>query len=196
MISRLSGTLLEVNPPYLVIDVGGVGYEVEVPNSVLDALPLVGEPFVIQTHHQVSQDHQSLYGFTGAAERTMFRQLLKISGIGAKLALTILSGASGDALARYVSDGDTASLTRLPGIGKKTAERIIVELRDKLDHLPQDGSGSTPAAAPSASREATEALLSLGYKPAEVNRMVKDAAEADMAAEDIIRRALQKAAAA
>ncbi len=198
MISRLSGSLLEVNPPYLVIDVHGVGYEVEAPNSVFDRLPETGQPLVLRTHLQVSQDHQTLYGFSSAAERTLFRQLLKISGIGAKLALTILSGASGDALARYVADGDTASLTRLPGIGKKTAERIIIELRDKLDDLPlpSTGAGTAVGGSPDALREAGEALRALGYKPGEVGRMVKDVAEADMDAEEIIRKALQKAAAA
>jgi Holliday junction DNA helicase RuvA len=197
MISRLSGTLLEVSPPYLVIDVHGVGYEVEAPTGVFDNLPALGQPLVLLIHFQVSQDSQTLYGFAAASERTLFRQLMKISGIGAKLALTILSGASGDSLARFVADGDTASLTRLPGIGKKTAERIIIELRDKLDdlHLPGGPASASPGT-PDAVREASEALRSLGYKPAEIGRMVRDVAEQDMAAEEIIRRALQKAAVA
>jgi Holliday junction DNA helicase RuvA len=172
MISRLSGTLLEVHPPSLVIDVHGVGYEVEASASVIDTLPPAGQPLVLVTHLQVTQDQQTLYGFSSSAERRLFRQLLKISGIGAKLALTILSGAPGETLARHVADGDSAALTRLPGIGKKTAERIIIELRDKLD--------------------------------AEVNRMVRAAAAAageengdeEPGAEDLIRRALQQAAAA
>jgi len=196
MISRLSGALLEVNPPYVVIDVAGVGYEVEVPHSVLDGLPPVGQPLVLRTHFQVTQDHQSLYGFATARERTLFRQLLKISGIGAKLALTILSGASGDNLARWVADGDTAALVKLPGIGKKTAERIIIELRDKLDDLPgaspgaatARGSGSGPQ------REAADALRALGYKDGEVNRMLREVGEPDMDAETLIRKALQQAA--
>lgn len=197
MISRLSGTLLEVHPPQLVVDVHGVGYEVEAPNGVFDGLPEVGQPIVLLTHFQVSQDHQTLYGFASAAERTLFRQLLKISGIGAKLALTILSGASGDALARFVADGDVASLTRLPGIGKKTAERIIVELRDKLDDLPAALAGTGPGQAKDSGpeAEAAAALHALGYKPAEVSRMLRDVAEPEMSAEDIIRKALQKAAA-
>ncbi len=194
MISRLSGILLEKQPPNLVIDVRGVGYEVEAPMSVFDKLPAPGQPIVILTHMQVSQDHQSLYGFTGRSERTLFRQLLKISGIGAKLALTILSGASGDELARYVADGDAASLIRLPGIGKKTAERIIIELRDKIEGLPitlavAGTAGS--AQAPGALREASNALRALGYKTSEVNHMVRNVAEADMDAEQIIRKALQ-----
>lgn len=196
MISRLSGALLEVNPPQVVIDVGGVGYEVEVPNGVLDGLPPVGQPVVLLTHFQVTQDNQSLYGFATARERTLFRQLLKISGIGAKLALTILSGASGDSLARFVADGDTAALTKLPGIGKKTAERIIIELRDKLDDLPAPLPGS-PAAnggGSGAQREAADALRALGYKDAEVNRMLREIADPDLDAEALIRKALQQAA--
>jgi Holliday junction DNA helicase RuvA len=195
MISRLSGTLQEVNPPWVVIDVQGVGYEVEVPNSVLDGLPPVGQPLVLLTHFQVSQDHQSLYGFASARERTLFRQLLKISGIGAKLALTILSGASGDSLARYVADGDTAALTKLPGIGKKTAERIIIELRDKLDDLPAPLPGSPAASGGGgAQREAADALRSLGYKDAEVNRLLREIGDPDLDAEGLIRKALQQAA--
>lgn len=195
MISRLSGILLEVNPPSLVIDVGGVGYELEAPNGVFDQLPLVGEPLVLVTHLQVSQDHQTLYGFSGLHERTLFRQLMKVSGIGAKLALTILSGAPGDELARHVADSDTAALTRLPGIGKKTAERIIIELRDKLDVLPvSPQAGAASPGSGGAVHEASEALRSLGYKPAEVARLIKDVAEPDMSAEDLIRKALQRMA--
>ena len=194
MISRLSGILLEKDPPSLVIDVGGVGYEVEAPMSVFYDLPEAGQPIVMLTHMQVSQDHQTLYGFSSSAERTLFRQLMKISGIGAKLALTILSGASGDDLARFVADGDSASLTRLPGIGKKTAERIIIELRDKLDGLPV----SLPAAAAGgaalvgdAISEANNALRALGYKTTEINHMVRNVAKAGMDAEEIIRKALR-----
>jgi Holliday junction DNA helicase RuvA len=194
MISRLSGILVEKNPPLLVIDVGGVGYEVEAPLGVFGELPETGQPVVMLTHLQISQDHQTLYGFSSVAQRTLFRQLLKISGIGAKLALTILSGASGDDLARYVADGDAASLTRLPGIGKKTAERIIIELRDKLDILPPvlPGShGAGGAVATGAVAEAGSALRALGYKPAEISRMIAEVAEPDLEAEEIIRRALQ-----
>ena len=190
--------MLEVHPPSVVIDVSGVGYEVDVPNSVLDLLPAQGQPVVLLTHLQVSQDHHTLYGFSSAAERRLFRLLLKISGIGAKLALAILSGASGAALARYVADGDIASLVRIPGIGKKTAERIIVELRGRLDEFAMAPAGLATGdaqAGPAALREAAEALRSLGYKPAEVSRMVREAAEPEMSAEDIIRKALQRVAA-
>jgi len=194
MISRLSGILLEKEPPNLVIDVGGVGYEVEAPLSVFYDLPDTGQPIVILTHMQVSQDHQTLYGFRSTSERTLFRQLLKISGIGAKLALTILSGASGEELARFVADGDAASLTRLPGIGKKTAERIIIELRDKLEGLPVTrpaGESGVTGTVGGAVSEASNALRALGYKTAEVNHMVRSVAESGMDAEEIIRKALQ-----
>ena len=136
-----------------------------------------------------------LYGFANESERTLFRRLLKISGIGAKLALTILSGACGDELARYVAEGDTAALTRLPGIGKKTAERIIMELRDKLDDLPFAAglpSGTAGKAAPvGAVAEAVTALVALGYKQTEASRMARDAAADGASVEDIIRQALQ-----
>lgn len=197
MISRLSGILIEKDPPHLVVDCGGVGYEVEAPTAVFATLPEIGQPVELRTHLQISQDSQTLYGFSSLAERTLFRQLMKVSGIGAKLALTILSGATGEELARHVADGDTASLTRLPGIGKKTAERIIVELRDKLEAMPLIFPGGAPGAAGSATgaaAEAASALKALGYKPAEVSRMVREVAEADMSAEEMIRRALQSQA--
>ncbi|MBT8069444.1 MAG: Holliday junction branch migration protein RuvA [Xanthomonadales bacterium] len=195
MIARLAGTLLEKNPPYLVIDINGVGYEVEAPLGVFTELPENGKQVAILIHHHFSQDSQTLYGFATLAERELFRKLLKISGIGAKMALNILSGASGDELARYVSTGDVASLTRVPGIGKKTAERIIMELRDKLEGLAMvSAAGVSAGAAPVSTDPATEAghaLTSLGYKPAEVSRMISAVAEAGMDAEEIIRRALQ-----
>ena len=195
MIARLAGTLLEKNPPYIVIDINGVGYEVEAPLSVFSELPENGKQVAILIHHHFSQDSQTLYGFASLGERELFRKLLKISGIGAKMALNILSGASGEELARYVSMGDVASLTRLPGIGKKTAERIIMELRDKLDGLSIGGTGGSlgagAAVAADPATEASHALASLGYKPAEVTRMVRAVAEPGMEAEEIICKALQ-----
>jgi Holliday junction DNA helicase RuvA len=194
MIARLAGTLIHKQPPLMVIDIGGVGYEVEAPLSVFYDLPEVGKPVVVLTHLSIKDDAHTLYGFADDSQRRLFRQLLKISGIGAKLALTILSGVTADQLSRYVADNDAASLTRLPGIGKKTAQRIIIEMRDKLDVLSGPGGatiqpgGAVPAAATS---EATHALISLGYKPQEVARMVRSVAEPDLSAEDIIRRALQ-----
>lgn len=194
MIARLSGILLDKDPPNLVIDVNGVGYEVEAPLGVFSDLPENGKPVAILIHHHFSQDSQTLYGFSSKGERELFRKLLKISGIGAKVALNILSGASGEELASYVSMGDVASLTRLPGIGKKTAERIIVELRDKLDGISMSAGGSPVTQGSGSADPATEArsaLASLGYKPAEVSRMVSAVAEPGMDAEEIIRKALQ-----
>jgi Holliday junction DNA helicase RuvA len=194
MIARLSGILLHKDPPLMVIDVNGVGYEVEAPLGVFSDLPENGQAVAIVIHHQFSQDSQTLYGFASKVERELFRKLLKISGIGAKVALSILSGASGEELATYVATGDVASLTRLPGIGKKTAERIIVELRDKLEGmaLPAGGAATAQAAAPTgAAAEARAALASLGYKPTEVNRMIDAVTQEGMDAEEIIRKALQ-----
>jgi Holliday junction DNA helicase RuvA len=195
MIARLSGILLDKNPPHMVIDVNGVGYEVEAPLGVFTDLPENGKPVAILIHHHFSQDSQTLYGFASLGERELFRKLLKISGIGAKMALNILSGASGEELARYVASGDVAALTRVPGIGKKTAERIIMELRDKLTGLNIGTPGSgRPGGVPVGSDPATEAshaLTSLGYKPQEVSRMISAVAESGMDAETIIRKALQ-----
>jgi len=194
MIARLAGTLVSKQPPLMVIDVAGVGYEVEAPLPVFYDLPETGQPVVILTHLSVKEDSHTLYGFASEAERGLFRQLLKISGIGAKLALTILSGASGEELARFVAERDTAALTHLPGIGKKTAERIIIELRDKLGDLPVGavrGDAGSGVPAGSALSEAVNALVALGYKPQEAGRMARAVAQPDMGVEDIIRQALQ-----
>jgi Holliday junction DNA helicase RuvA len=185
MIARLAGTLVSKQPPLMVIDVAGVGYEVEAPLPVFYDLPENGQPVVILTHLSVKEDSHTLYGFASEAERSLFRQLLKISGIGAKLALTILSGASGDELARYVLERDAAALTRLPGIGKKTAERIIIELRDKLDNMPAGNAlgagGKAPGGTPLG--EATNALIALGYKAQEAGRMARSVAQPEMSVE-------------
>lgn len=194
MIARLAGILLDKNPPYLVIDVNGVGYEVEAPLGVFSDLPENGKQVAILIHHHYSQDSQTLYGFATLGERELFRKLLKISGIGAKMALTILSGASGEELARYVFTADVASLVRLPGIGKKTAERIIMELRDKLEGINIGAGGTATDVSPISTdpvTEASHALASLGYKSAEVSRMISAVTEAGMDAEEIIRKALQ-----
>jgi len=194
MIARLAGTLVSKQPPHLVIDVAGVGYEVEAPLPVFFDLPATGQPVVILTHLSVKEDSHTLYGFATEAERRLFRQLLRISGIGAKLALTILSGARGEELARYVVQGDAAALTRLPGIGKKTAERIIIELRDKLGDLSlvsAAGPAGARAAAGDALGEAITALIALGYRAQEAARMARSAAQPGMGVEEIIRHALQ-----
>lgn len=195
MIARLSGILIQKQPPLILIDVGGVGYEVEAPLPVFSDLPATGSTVVILTHLQIKDDGHTLYGFSSERQRTLFRQLLKISGIGAKLALTILSGTSGDELARMVIEGDTASLVRLPGIGKKTAERLIIELKDKIDttDFPVSSFGGGTSVSTEPASEAARALGSLGYKPQEAQRMVRAVMEADMSAEEIIRAALKSA---
>ena len=191
MIGRLRGTLLVKQPPSLVIDVGGVGYELEAPMSTFFDLPETGREISLYTHYAVKEDTAVLYGFLREAERSLFRSLQKVSGIGAKISLAVLSGVSTDEFARLIQLGDVASLTRIPGIGKKTAERMLVELRDRLDGL-ASGTGSVSGGVPKDPvAEATVALQSLGYKPAEVARMVRDAAVAGDRAEEIIRKALK-----
>ncbi|MFA5684009.1 MAG: Holliday junction branch migration protein RuvA [Lysobacteraceae bacterium] len=194
MIGRLRGTLVSKQPPWLLLDVGGVGYELEAPMSTLYELPEIGAEVTLLTHYAVKEDSAALYGFATPAERQLFRDVQKVSGIGARIALAILSGASVDEFARLVQAGDISALTRIPGIGKKTAERIVVELRDRVDSLTvsmvQAGRGAVPTDPVS---EAGVALQALGYKPAEVARMVKLAAADGDSAEAIIRKALQSA---
>jgi len=195
MIGRLRGTLISKQPPSLLVEVAGVGYEVEAPMSTIYDLPGIGKEVILLTHHAVKEDGVTLYGFLHESERALFRNLLKVSGIGAKIALSVLSGVSTDHFARLVHAGDVVALTKIPGIGKKTAERIVVELRDRLDGMAGvSGAPVHAAGAPlDASGEATVALQQLGYKPAEVSRLVqKVAAEGDNA-EAIIRKALRAA---
>jgi len=190
MIVRLSGTLIERQPPALVIDVHGVGYEVEAPLNVFDRLPADGEALTILTHLVVREDAQILYGFLSEADRKLFRELLKVSGIGPRLALAILSGVSGDDFALMVEAGDAQALTRLPGIGKKTAERLILEMRGKVSDL-GDGAATTGAGG-DASSEARAALTALGYSTAEALKMVKAVADPELSPEALIRAALKK----
>lgn len=195
MIGRLSGTLVAKHPPGLMIDVGGVGYELEAPMSTFYELPEAGKPVVLFTHYAVKEDAVALYGFHRESERLLFRTLLKVSGIGAKTALAILSGASVDEFARLVQVGDVAALVRIPGIGKKTAERIVVELRDRVDAMavPTLAGGAGRAAPLDPVGEASVALQALGYKPAEVSRLVAKVAETGDTSEAIIRKALKAA---
>ncbi|MFB9068506.1 Holliday junction branch migration protein RuvA [Pseudofulvimonas gallinarii] len=196
MIGRLHGKLLYKHPPWLLLDVNGVGYELECPMSTFYELPEVGRETTLVTHYAVKEDAVALYGFHREAERALFRVLIKVSGVGAKTALSVLSGVTVDAFAALVQAGDTAALTRVPGIGKKTAERILVELRDKVSDL---GSGSGVAlpkgvAVPmDPESEAASALQALGYKPADALRMVRQAVEEGDDAEAIIRKALKAA---
>ena len=194
MIGRLKGILVARQPPWLVVDVGGVGYELEAPMSTFYDLPEPGREVCLCTHYAAKEDTVVLYGFLREAERSLFRTVQKVSGIGAKISLAVLSGVSVDDFARLVQTGDIAALTRIPGVGRKTAERMVVELRDRVDGL----GGGGPAAAGGAVAhdpvaEATVALQTLGYKPAEVTRLVRDAAAPGDRAEDIIRKALKAA---
>ncbi len=193
MIGRLRGTLVSKQPPWIVLDVGGVGYELEVPMSTLYDLPEAGREVALLTHYAIKEDTAALYGFLREEERALFRNLQKVSGIGARTALAVLSGVSTGEFARLVHDSDVAALTRIPGIGKKTAERIVVELRDRVDAagLPAQMRGAGKAASPQ--EEAVAALQQLGYKPAEAARLAKAAAVDGDDAETIIRKALRAA---
>lgn len=195
MIGRLRGILISKQPPSLLVEVGGIGYEVEAPMSTIYDLPGIGKEVILLTHHAVKEDSVTLYGFLHESERALFRNLLKVSGIGAKIALAVLSGVSTDHFARLVHAGDVVALTKIPGIGKKTAERIVVELRDRLDGLSGvPGASMRAAGAPlDAAGEATVALQQLGYKPVEVTRLVQKVAAEGDTAEAIIRKALRAA---
>lgn len=196
MIGSLRGKLTSKQAPRLLVEVGGVGYEVEAPMSTVYELPAVGGEVFLFTHMVVREDAQTLYGFATEAERSLFRGLLKVNGVGAKVALAVLSGVSVDGFARAVLDGDLTALTQVPGIGRKTAERLIVEMRDRI-------SGETPAPAGEVRlagkaqgprEEAAAALVALGYKPQEVAKMLDAVDAKGLASEEWIRRALQAAA--
>ena len=195
MIGSLAGVLTSKAPPHLLLEVGGVGYELEAPMSTFYELPPLGERVRLLTHLLVREDAQILYGFATDAERTLFRHLLKVSGIGPRIALALLSGVTGAAFAQAIQEQDAATLTRIPGVGRKTAERLIVEMRDRLEQL--GVAAAAPAAgapAQGAEAEAYGALVSLGYRPVEATRLLKSAgAEGGLATEELIRRALQSA---
>ena len=195
MIGRLRGTLISKQPPSLLIEVGGIGYDVDAPMSTIYDLPATGKEVTLLIHYAVREDGVSLYGFLREPDRAMFRNLLKVSGIGAKIALAVLSGVSTDDLSRLVHAGDVVALTKIPGIGKKTAERMVVELRDRVDavgvRLPSTIAGDAAPADPVA--EATVALQQLGYKPVEASRLVQKVAAEGDTAEAIIRKALRAA---
>ena len=190
MIGRLTGTLLEKHPPQIVVDVNGVGYEVDVPMSTLYNLPATGEKVTLLTHFAVREDAQQLYGFLTATERETFRQLIKISGVGPKLALSVLSGLSVADLAHAVALQEAGRLTKIPGVGKKTAERLLLELKGKLaDEIV----GATGAVARSAGSDVLNALVALGYSEKEAALAVKALPE-DVVVEEGIRLALKSLA--
>lgn len=200
MIGRLRGEIVHRQPPFLMLEVNGVGYELEAPMSTFYNLPTGSEQVILFTHLAVRDDAHVLYGFSSESERTLFRALLRVSGVGAKMALAILSGMSAGDFARCVQAEDTAALVRLPGIGRKTAERLIVEMRDRLDRL--DGvSGTTHIAAAKGAAiadnpvsDAVGALIALGYKPVEASRMVRAVDSDGLNSEEIIRGALKAVA--
>lgn len=196
MISSLRGRLLHKQPPILLVEVAGVGYEIEAPMTTFYRLPQIGEDIHIYTHLVVREDAHLLFGFATEDERRLFRALIKVNGVGAKMALTILSGIEADEFAACIRDGNTDRLVRLPGIGKKTAERLVIEMRDRLKdwqiHLPAASIPATGSARGSiAMNEAISALISLGYKPQEASRFVHAVATDQMDSETIIREALK-----
>jgi Holliday junction DNA helicase RuvA len=191
MIGFLRGMLVVKRPPQLTLDVGGVGYELEAPMSTFYRLPEAGQPLSLVTHLVVREDAHVLYGFFTETERSLFRNLLKISGVGPKLALGVLSGMSVEGFYQCVRDKDVVSLTKIPGIGRKTAERLGLEMADRLPEALGAEAAAMPARSP-AEGEAHGALLSLGYKPGEVVRMLKDLDGIRLSTEDLIREALKR----
>ena len=193
MIGRIRGVLASKSPPWVLVEAGGVGYELEVPMSTLYDLPELGREVTLFVHYAHKEDTVALYGFLREAERAQFRNLLRVSGIGAKIALSVLSGASTDEFARLVQTGDITALTRVPGIGKKTAERIVVELRDRVAVVGAVASGGALAVPRDAQSEALTALQQLGYKPVEAQRLIRETQTPGDSAEALIRKALKAA---
>jgi Holliday junction DNA helicase RuvA len=198
VIGRLRGNLAEKQPPHIIIDINGLGYEVEVPMTTLYRLPSVGEPVTLHTHLVVREDAHLLYGFAEKRERELFRELIRLNGVGPKLALALMSGLEVDELVRCVQAQDTSVLVKIPGVGKKTAERLLVELKDRfkawetvpvMSGLVMEARAGAPAT--SAESDAVSALISLGYKPQEASRAVSAVKEDGLSSEDMIRRALK-----
>ena len=195
MIGRIEGILLEKQAPELLIDVQGLGYEVLVSLNTFFDLPALGEKVALRTHFVVREDVQQLYGFVDTRERELFRSLIKVSGVGPKMALAILSGMTATDFVLSVQTNDTATLVKLPGVGKKTAERLIVEMRDRLENFGDAASlGMSSASAnhqSDAVKEAESALITLGYKSQEAARMVNACAGEEQTSQELIRQALK-----
>ncbi|MFC5698121.1 Holliday junction branch migration protein RuvA [Pseudomonas sp. GCM10022186] len=198
MIGRLRGNLAEKQPPHLILDVNGVGYELEVPMTTLYRLPSVGEPVTLHTHLVVREDAQLLYGFWDKRDRELFRELIRLNGVGPKLALALMSGLEVDELVRCVQAQDTSTLVKIPGVGKKTAERLLVELKDRFKAWETMPAIATLVVEPrvgvavsSAENDALSALIALGFKPQEASRAVSAIKEDGLSSEDMIRRALK-----
>ena len=199
MIGRLRGTLAEKQPPHLIVDINGLGYELEVPMTTLYRLPAVGETVTLHTHLIVREDAHLLYGFHEKRERELFRELIRLNGVGPKLALALMSGLEVDELVRCVQAQDTSALVKVPGVGKKTAERLLVELKDRFkawETVPSMfqmvPNGPTPVPTVStAEADAVSALVSLGYKPQEASRAVAAIDAKGLSSEELIRRSLK-----
>ncbi|HTM64580.1 MAG TPA: Holliday junction branch migration protein RuvA [Gammaproteobacteria bacterium] len=199
MIGQVFGTILEKQPPQLVVNVNGLGYEIDAPMSTFYQLPDVGKEVKLFTHFVVREDAQQLFGFYSREERTLFRTLLKVNGIGPRMGLTILSSASPEEFVRWVMDNDTDNLVRLPGIGKKTAERLVIEMRDKLSDwykaaLPEGAVIAKPETNTrhQSLQDAIAALISLGYKQPDANRAITKIDDGQSSSEELIRRALRE----
>lgn len=201
MIGRLSGILIQKQPPQLMIDVQGVGYEVQAPMSTFYQLPELDSHVVLLTHMVVREDAQLLYGFHSESERLLFKSLIKVNGVGPKLALTILSGISANEFVQVVKNNDESGLVRLPGIGKKTAQRLIVEMRDRLDDWQNNNveiavdktstESDNSVTEQDIIKEAVSALIALGYKPVEASKMVSKLNTQDQTSEMLIKQALK-----
>lgn len=201
MISQLRGIIIEKQPPLLMIDINGVGYEVNAPMSTFYSLPELDQEVTLYTQLIIREDAHQLYGFISKTERSLFKTLIKVNGVGPKVALAILSSIAPDAFVQSIMDNNTAALVKLPGIGKKTAERLVIEMRDRLqdwfEDLPVSAQFTTESSSINASTTLTEAisaLVALGYKQHEAQKAVKAVANADMKSEDMIRQALRSIA--
>ena len=199
MIGRLRGEIIAKHPPQVLVDVGGVGYEVEAPMSTFYDLPQVGESVTLMTHLVVREDAHVLYGFLREHDRALFRSLLKVTGVGAKMALGILSGMDAQRFAQCIEQEDLTALSRLPGIGKKTAQRLVMEMKDRVGDLGGGvsavigGAAATAVAADDPLNDSVSALVALGYRPADANRMARAADDGAKTSEEIIRAALKAA---
>ena len=194
MIGRLRGEIVLKQPPFLMLDVNGVGYEIEAPMSTFYELPEVGEQIVLHTHLMIRDDAHVLYAFFQEQERLLFRALLKISGVGGKMALAILSGMNAGEFSLCIQNEDVTALVRIPGVGKKTAQRLIIEMKDKLvvtGSAPTSSVAAHAAVQASPSSEAVSALVALGYRPVEASRLVKSVEAEGLGSEELIRAALQ-----
>lgn len=192
MIGSLRGTLTSKRPPWLTLDVGGIGYELEAPMSTFYRLPDLGRELMLVTHLVVREDAHALYGFFTEAERTLFRNLLKISNIGPRIGLGVLSGMSVEGFYACIRNKDLTSLVKMPGVGRKTAERLLVEMADKLPDSVEPERAALPPPRSAAEGEAGGALLALGYKPAEITKMLRDLDGQKLGTEEMIREALKR----